>query len=304
MIYLKLVLTMVFWAGTFVAGRKLAGRVDPYSASFLRFALASICLLLLAYWHDGKFAPIHRSQWLPLILLGLTGVFGYNLLFFNGLRHIEAGRAAVIIACNPVAIALLARWWLKERLHALKILGILISISGALVVISGGDPAAALPRNLGRGELYIMGCVACWAVFSLTGKVAMNGMSPLNTVAYSASIGAALLAVPAFAGGRPNQWLSYQWIDWLCLGYFGIFGTAVGFVWYYQGIEKIGATRASQFINLIPICAVLMAMVILRETITFSLSIGAMLVLSGLYLTNGGRISFKLGLRRPAAQNK
>ncbi len=304
MIYLKLVLTMVFWAGTFVAGRMLAGRVDPYSASFLRFALASICLLLLAYWHDGKFAPIHKSQWLPLILLGLTGVFGYNLLFFNGLQHIEAGRAAVIIACNPIAIALLSRWVLKERLQAFKIFGILISISGALVVISGGDPAAMLPRNIGRGELYILGCVACWAVFSLTGKVAMTGMSPLNTVAYSATIGTVLLAVPAFAGGHSDQWLTYRWMDWLCLGYFGVFGTAVGFVWYYQGIEKIGATRASQFINLIPICAVLMAMVILHETITLSLAIGAVLVLSGLYLTNGGRISGKFGRRRPAALTK
>ncbi|MHC4565703.1 MAG: DMT family transporter [Planctomycetota bacterium] len=74
--------------------------------------------------------------------------------------------------------------------------------------------------------------------------------------------------------------------DWLCISYLGIFGTVIGFVWYYQGVERLGPTKAGLFINFVPIFGILSAFLILREQVTFSLAIGAVLVISGVYLTN------------------
>jgi drug/metabolite transporter (DMT)-like permease len=68
--------------------------------------------------------------------------------------------------------------------------------------------------------------------------------------------------------------------------YLGFFGTVIGFVWYYEGIKKIGPMKASLFINFVPISAVVMAFFILDEPITLSLFIGTLLVCSGVYLTN------------------
>jgi drug/metabolite transporter (DMT)-like permease len=75
-------------------------------------------------------------------------------------------------------------------------------------------------------------------------------------------------------------------VDWLSIFYLGIFGTVVGFVWYYQGVERIGPTKAGLFINFVPIFAILFAFFILREAITASLIVGAVLVITGVYLTN------------------
>ena len=75
-------------------------------------------------------------------------------------------------------------------------------------------------------------------------------------------------------------------VDWMGLLYLGLFGTVLGFVWYNEGVYHIGPTRASQFINLIPITSIGLGFLILGEDITFSLVIGSVLVISGVYLTN------------------
>lgn len=70
------------------------------------------------------------------------------------------------------------------------------------------------------------------------------------------------------------------------LFYLGFFGTVLGFVWYYQGIKKIGATKTAIFINFVPISAIILAFFILHEPITASLALGTLLVCMGAYLTN------------------
>ncbi|MCD6298418.1 MAG: DMT family transporter, partial [Deltaproteobacteria bacterium] len=95
-VYIKLFLTAVFWGGTFIAGRVVAKDVGPFVASFLRFAIASVFLLFITWRVDRKLPAIKRAQIIPVILLGMTGVFAYNVLFFKGLKIIEAGRASLI----------------------------------------------------------------------------------------------------------------------------------------------------------------------------------------------------------------
>ena len=105
-VYLKLALTALFWGGTFVAGRIVALDAGPFSASFLRFSVASVLLAGLALRGGAGFGRPGLRRLGQLIALGLTGVLAYNVLFFMGLRLIEAGRAALIIASNPGFIAL------------------------------------------------------------------------------------------------------------------------------------------------------------------------------------------------------
>jgi len=112
-IYLKLLLTAFFWGGTFVAGRMLSGRISPCSVAFLRFTVAAIVLLLLTWRIEGRLPMVERRQILPLFLLGMTGVFSYNIFFFKGLELISAGRAALIIALNPIFITICAAMFFR-----------------------------------------------------------------------------------------------------------------------------------------------------------------------------------------------
>jgi drug/metabolite transporter (DMT)-like permease len=287
MVYIKLVLTALFWGGTFVAGRQVAGGdLGPFSIAFLRFALASVLLLGLTRVHEGRLPRIDKREILLVLLLGLTGVFAYNALFFKGLSLIEASRASLIVATCPAFIAIASVAFLHERLTPVQAIGIPLSILGAIVVISKGHLGQTLTGGVGRGELCILGCVLCWAAYSLLGKVAMRRLSPLVCVSYSSLAGATALAVPALFEGLTQTVHRASLLDWTSISYLAVFGTVLGFVWFYQGVRLIGTTRAGLFINFVPISAVILAFLLLWEPITWSLAVGAVLVLSGVYLTN------------------
>lgn len=285
-VYIKLFLTAVFWGGTFIAGRVAAKDVGPFAASFLRFAIASIFLLFIVLKIEGKLPILKKGQIIPVILLGMTGVFAYNVFFFKGLKIIEAGRASLIIANNPIFITLFASYFFKEKLNPIKVTGIIISVLGAIIVISRGNFIELLNGNVGWGEFYIFCCVLTWVAYTLIGKTIMTDMSPLVSVSYSSVVGTVALFVPAYFEGMMRDLVHYSTADWFGIFYLGFFGTVLGFVWYYQGIKIIGPMKASQFINFVPISAVLLAFFMLGESITLSLLVGTIFVISGVYLTN------------------
>jgi drug/metabolite transporter (DMT)-like permease len=283
--YLKLLATMSFWGGTFVAGRLLAGKVPPFHAAFLRFSLASILLLFILYCVERRFPPLDRKQLGAVALLGMTGVFGYNVAFFTGLQTVSAGRAGLIIALNPVGIALLSALFGGERLRLTSILGILISVTGAMLVISHGN-LALLAGGIGRGELTLLGCVLCWALYSVIGRRAMRGLSPLASVTYSALAGTLFLAPAALAQGLWDSIPNYGLEAWTSITFLALFGTVLAFIWYYQAIHEIGAVRSGVFINFVPLFAMLFGQIMLGESLTLYLMQGAALVIAGAWITN------------------
>lgn len=286
MTYVKLVITMLLWGGTFVAGRIVVQEMGPFAAAFCRFALASVSLLLLTFSTEGKLPRPSRRLWLPIGMLGLTGIFAYNAFFFAGLKTVPAGRAALIIALNPVAIALGASLWLKEPLTRLKGVGIGISLLGAAVVISGGNPITILQGKVGLGELLLVGCVFSWMGFTLVGKTVMAELSPVVTTTYACTVGTGLLLLPGLADGLTTAVTTASPFTWLGIVYLGILGSAVGFSWYYDGVRQIGPAKAGVFINLVPVFAIVLAALLLQETPSPSLLVGGTLVVAGVVTTN------------------
>ncbi len=299
--YIELIFTAIFWGGNFVAGKIVAQEVDPFSAAFLRFVTASFCLLAINYrFYGGRMALPDKRLWVPLILLGLTGVFSYNVFLFMGLERIEASRASLIIANNPVFVVLFNALIFHERIRGLATAGILLSLAGAGTVITCGDLAQLLRGGIGLGELFIFGCVLSWVAYSLIGRSVLMQLSPLSSVTWSCILGMAALAIPACIGGLLREIVSFSAPTWMGIVYLGVFGTVMGFVFYYRGVQRIGPARASQFINFVPVSAILLASMILGEPITPSLLLGGALVLLGITLTNLASTRVGRGRARPA----
>ena len=112
-------------------------------------------------------------------------------------------------------------------------------------------------------------------------------LSPLTAVTYSSLVGTAGLFPAAVMEGLFSSG-GIGFAAWANAAYLGFFGTVLGFVWYYQGIQRIGPVRAGIFINFVPLSAVLLAFALLDEPITISLLAGAVLVSAGVYLTTLG----------------
>lgn len=301
LLYAKLMLTAVFWGGTFVAGRVAAAHAGPFSAAFLRFAMATGLLFWYVRRREGTLPrPSSWSLhgWTGVLLLGATGVFAYNVLFFAGLASVPASRAAVIVTNNPIAIALGAALFLGEPLSRRKLAGILLSVSGAVTAITRGDPLAlfssvrasgqppALSSTLSWGDVALLGCLASWATYSLLGKVVMRKLSPLAAVTWSCAVGTVMLLPFALREGLRTALPEYPAALWAAVAYLSVFGTVLGFTWFYEAVKEIGAGRAGVFINFVPVTAIVCAWAMLGEALPVSLLVGAALVTCGVFITN------------------
>lgn len=293
MVYGKLVLTAFLWGGTFVAGRMLSDGMGAFSAAFLRFFLASICMLWIMHNRAGGLPALDKKGWIGVSLLGATGVFAYNACFFTGLQTVPAGRAAVIVASNPIFITLLAAFFFKEKLTKRKCIGIILSVSGAITAISKADPVALFTHGLSMGDIAIMGGVASWVSYSLLGKRMMNSLSPHAAITYSCLTGTIMLLPFALYEGMASEFSGYTMTHLLCVVYLGVLGTVIGFTWFYEAINTIGASRSSVFINFVPVTAIICGWLFLGESVSTSLLVGVSLVICGVYLTNSAPAASK-----------
>jgi drug/metabolite transporter (DMT)-like permease len=284
--YLKLIATVFFWGTNFAAGKFAVQSLGPYSISFLRFLVGTLILMLVLYRTNGSLPKITKPQWGLVLASAVTGVFLYNVFFFTGIQYLPTVRASLVIAFIPILVTLGNRIFFREEVTFIKWIGIFVSIIGAATVLTHGNFSTFLSGNTwGLGEVLIMGCVLSWTVYTLLGKVALRTMPALSLSAYSALAGAALLLLPALQQGLVTELAHVSWQSLTAVVYMGSTATALGFIWYYEAVQKIGATKAAVVGNLTPVFAALIAVTLLGEELTWTTIVGGTMVLVGVWLT-------------------
>jgi len=287
MTYLKLALTTFFWGGTFIAGHIAAVRIGPFSGALGRFIVATLALLLLHRMRAERLPRLDRNGWLLVCAMASTGVIGYNAAFLLGLRTVDASRASLIIALNPVFIMFGSALIFGERLPRSGLGGIALSLFGAALVITRGD-LDQLSAGFGQGELFILAAVICWLAYTLLGKVALRVLTPLAATTYASLIGC-LGLLPLAIGFEAGGWDVPSTGLLLALAYLGLFGTALGFTWYYDALRELGPARTGIFLNLVPLFGVLLGVVLLGERLALPAILGGGLIVAGVSLTNLSR---------------
>jgi drug/metabolite transporter (DMT)-like permease len=287
--YLKLIFVALFWGGTFIAGHIVANEIPHMIAAAGRFLVASVLLLLLAWRTEGGLPKLNRQQIHATFGLGATGIFLYNICFFAALERMPAGRSALFVALNPIVTALALAMLFGEKLGIKKWLGIAIAFAGAAIVITRGDLAGAVKDisvSIGSGELFMFCGICAWAAYTILGRHALKGLSPIAATTYASLWGLLLLSIGA-AAQMPQLELSHLTLPVLAsIAYLGIFGTVIGFVWYYEGVKKIGPARTAVFNNLVPVFGIGFGALFLGEPVLTSMVVGGLLVIGGVSLTN------------------
>lgn len=283
-IIIKMLLCAFFWGGTFIAGKISAPYASPSIVGFLRFGVASIVLVAMLSTHGGLHM-LTKKQFFGVAILAFTGIFAYGIFFIFGLSTVPASRASLIVANNPLLIALGATLFLKEKLSRLQVCGIFLSITGAAIIITNGN-FSTLFNNLSYGDIAILCCAFSWATYSLIGKVVLKTLSPLVAVTWACILGTFMFLPVAIYDGFLYDFTSYPSDLWLAALYLGVFGTALGFVWFYEAVKLLGAAKSAVFINFVPVAGVLLSAIFLGEHITLTMILGGMFTISGVYLTN------------------
>ncbi|MGH8680749.1 MAG: DMT family transporter [Burkholderiales bacterium] len=285
-LYAKLVLVAVFWGGMYTAGRILAQLLPHFTAATLRFAVASVILIALTRTRERALPRLDRRSAAAVLALSLTGVVLFNAFFFGSLERIGAGRGALIMALNPLGIAIGAWLFFDDRMTRVRWLGIGLALVGAAVVVSRGELATLVEGAIGLGELLMMGSALCWVAYTLIGRPVLAQMTPLGATTWAALIGTPMLAACAVLE-RPWVALAAMPADgWWAVAYLGVFGTVLAFLWFNEGVQRIGPTRAGVFINLVPVFGIAIGAFVLGEAVPASLVLGGLMVIAGVTLAN------------------
>lgn len=271
-------------AGNLIAGRYALDSFSPLEANALRYGLA---LALLAPMLGRWPAPTRRE--LPvLVATGLLGICIYNLLFYEALELIPASEAGLLEMTIPAASLFLAWAFLREKVAARHVVGIVVSFVGTvwLLQILPSAAADAKSADTWRGEALMLAGVLCFAVYAIFSKSAMQRLPPTAVATYSCLFGVLpllALALPRFVA-QPDVLTDASVASWLAI----LYGAVVGFVyniiaWYYC-FRRVGVARTNVFLYLVPIFGALLAVPIFEEHLTGWQVFGAGVTMFGVVL--------------------
>ena len=292
-VYSQLVLTMLIWGAAWPVGRLLAEGLPTVSIAVIRYVIVVPVLFLILRLREGR---IHiRREWIPtLVLLGLLSTTLYQIFFLYGVKYAAASDDSIVIGAGPVMIGVLASVYAQERLTRRKVLGLLVGLSGVVLIGFLSPNTGVLNRPLGL-TLVFFGALSYALYTILLRRFVKKTNSNQDGVHVSSLAINSWMAIFGLMFLVPFSLVEQPWNhalnlgSWIGILYLAILSTIVGYYLYIEGVTKIGAGRASVFSNLVPVFGVLTSALILQEAVSIWTVVSLALILTGVYLVNTKR---------------
>lgn len=284
-LYLKLALTTFFWAAVFHVAKYAVAIVSPLYAGAWRFLVAAAVLMPLVAMREGWPLATLRRNAPALLLMSVVGVLGFNLCMFYGLRQTSAVNGALIMGFNPALTVALSALLSREPVSARQLFGLLLGLSGVVLVVSRGSWHTLASLSFSLGDLLVLLGSLGWAAYSVIPKRYVHGLSTLQVTGSTIAGGAVLMALCA-AVVAPDFLQPPSLPIAAAIAFMGLFGSVLAYMWWNQGVQALGAASVAIFINLVPIFAALIGL-LLWQAITWAQIWGAALVITGVVCTTG-----------------
>ena len=204
----------------------------------------------------------------------------------TGLTYTTASKASIIISMVPIAVMLLARVVLKEKINAKSLFGIMLSMVGILVLVLGDPKFSMSFEGSMIGDVLILGAVISAAFYMVFARDLGKRLSSMEITSFQMFYGT-ILFTPLFilnAGGI--QWAQVSARAVGAIIFLAIFATILGFLFYNYALTQIPASRAAIFLNGIPVITAIGAWIILGERLTLLQGAGGLLVLGAVMVAN------------------
>lgn len=281
--YLLLTLTTLFWAGNAVASRLAVGQIAPMTLTSLRWVF--VCAVMPYLFRQGLRAhwPALKAHWLKVVLLGAFGFTAFNTLMYIAAYSTTAINIGILQGAIPVFVLLGAFLAFRTPIGGLQALGVAVTIIGVLVTASRGDWRLLAQLSFVPGDLWMIIACLLYAGYTVAIRTrpAMPGLIFFTAMAIVAClVSLPLLAVEIAAGQA--YWPTPT--GWLILAYVVIGPSILSQLFFMRAIELIGPGRAGVFVNLVPVFAPLLAVLILGEQLALYHGLALVLVLGGIWI--------------------
>lgn len=281
--YLLLTLAVLFWAGNFILGRAFHSEIPPVALAFWRWVGAALLITWPALPHLRRDHESLRHSWPAILLLALLGIAAFNTLAYSGLQYTEAINAFLLQSLMPVLIVLLSFLVFRERVTRMQSLGILVSLSGAVLIIARGDLGVLLSLSVNRGDLLVFSAIACYAGYTVLLRKRPH-VHPLSFICTIFWVGSIILIPVYLWEALTVASLVLTPANLMVIGYVMVFPSIVSYLCYNRGVEVVGANRAGLFIHLMPVFGSTMAVLFLGESFSWYHAAGIMFIGAGIFL--------------------
>jgi drug/metabolite transporter (DMT)-like permease len=281
------ILATIIWSGNFIVARGVIKQIPPVGLAFYRWATASLIMLPLAWNRFREEKPVILQHKSYFFWTALTGVSLFNTFVYIAGHHSPAINLALIgTTTSPVFAIILAAIFLKERIRPLRIVGLLLCLSGIVWLLSQGSWERLKAFHFSAGDGWILLGALSFAIYNILVRRKPAGVHPLNFLFTVFTIGT-LIIFPFYLIEltRANP------IDWsvnlvLIILYLGVGASVLAFLCWNMAIARLGAARTALFGNLIPVFSILEAVLILDEKITMVHVLSGALVIAGVVIAN------------------
>ena len=272
----------VIWGINFVVVKYATHIFSPVAFTGLRVGTAAVFLLLVALVRGNIALP--RRDVIGLLLIGVIGNGLYQLFFVQGLARTRAGNAALIVGAAPAFIALFARVRGLERVKAMTLVGIALSVIGVGLVIAGSASSSNGQTTL-LGSVLVFCGVLCWTAYTILLQPYTKRIDVVRLSAITMVGGAVPLLIASMPALAATDWSAVGKGGWIALLYSGVISMGVAYFFWYRGLRVLGPTRTAVYTNLQPIIALLVAWAFIGETPTMFQAVGAATIIAGVFLT-------------------
>lgn len=292
-LHLRLLLVAAFWGIAWTAGRVVATEMNdwPVFGAWLRYLIAVPTFLLWLNVSEGWSTPTWL-QWRRLFWIGAFSTFLYQVLFMHGMGWTAAGDASLVITLNPLFTSILAVLVLGHAMTKELAGGLTLGLMG-IAVLFVASPNVDLPvGERWLGNAFIAASALAWAASSLLMRRAMDveqtendgPMSPLFITVWASAVG--LLFLTPWSGYEVvnNGWPAVDPWSLVSIVFLALLSTVLAYVWFAEGLKRIGPSRASTYVYLVPIFGILSGYLLLGEQLGWSLALALVLILSGVSL--------------------
>ena len=272
-----MIMATFFWGMNFPLAHLVVAEIHPLEAATLRFAIAALCMTVMA-GVQRQAIPVIRHGW-ALGTLAWVGVVAFNVFFFMAMQSTSAVNGALIMGTNPLVTAVMASWVLGERPHVRHVIAMPVAFLGVAAVVLGNGDAA----GLSMGDALMMAANLSWASYNVLAKRWMpvgSGVANSAAIMIFCVVGIAVADLAfdppmVMPGGTVGVELAV----------IAVAGTVLAYLGYNHGIDKLGAGKAALFMNLVPVWAMLSSVVI-GSMPTLTQVVGGMVVIASvLYAT-------------------
>tara|TARA_B110001454_G_scaffold215713_1_gene237663 strand:+ start:538 stop:1446 length:909 start_codon:yes stop_codon:yes gene_type:complete len=285
--YILLLLTMLFWSGNFIVGKAASMyEIPPFSLNFYRWFFA--CLILIPFTIKEL---IKKKNYIFknigfFIILGVTSITIFNSIVYYSLYYTQVISGVLMISTIPVWIIFISSLLNIEKTNIFQILGVGLSLTGVLFIISKADLDLVKNLKFNKGDLTMIVAMFSWAVYSALLKKKQYEISQITLLQVVIMCGLVFLIPIYFIEMNMGYVIKLGKPFYLTLTYVVIFPGLASFFFWIKGISLIGANRAGAFLHLMPIFGAIMAMVIFDEKFMLYHFLGAMFIVAGITLSN------------------